>query len=211
MKKIKIIGIICILVILGETVFSFTEDFQKGAQSAKDGWGAAERCATFNHAIPCFIEVKPVAETQDSLYNTALKQQVPYVTSQVETWTQLPGWNFSLMILMILMSIAAFSYLFGFYCLIRLLISTTRRQVFTKKNVFRIRLFAYSQAASLALLGLYDWMITHYAMQQLQFPGYEITGGGEVEVNWTLIMITILLAEIFAAGVKIKEEQDLTV
>lgn len=204
MKKIKIIGIITILVILCENVLSFSE----GIDSFKEGWNSARGTEKVSTANLYSVDVKPTTEMQDSLYNTKMGHNVPYTITQVETYADFPGW---IMLLMPLIFIAGLCYLYGFYCLIRLLISVSRREVFTGKNVFRLRLFAYSQATVVGLIWLFEWVSNHYVVQQLQLPGYEAKSGTGFSVEWMLLMLVILFAEIFAIGVKIKEEQDLTI
>lgn len=204
MKKIKIIGIITILVILCENVLTFSE----GVESFKQGQNSARGNGTASTAGFYSVDVKPTAEMQDSLYNAKRGHNVPYAITRVETYADFPGW---VMLITPLIFIAGLCYLYGFYCLIRLLISVSRREVFTGKNVFRLRLFAYSQAAAMGLIWLFDWVSNHYVVQQLQMPGYEVKSGAAFSVEWMLLMLVILFAEIFAVGVKIKEEQDLTI
>lgn len=201
MKKIKIIGVITILVIVCETIFSFSDGargFKKGAESARRG-----EMTTFHT-----VDVQPIAELRDSLFNTKMGCNVPYTITQVETYADVPGW---VMLIMPFAFIACLCYLFGFYCLIRLLISVSRRDVFTGENVFRLRVFAYSQAAAMGLIWLYEWVHNYFAVQQLQLLGYEVMSGTTFYVEWMLLMLFVLFAEIFAVGVKIKEEQDLTI
>lgn len=40
---------------------------------------------------------------------------------------------------------------------------------------------------------------------------YEITGIDKTYVEWSSLFVMMLLTEIFAAGVKLQEEQDLTI
>lgn len=204
MKKIKIIGIITILIILCENIFTFSE----GITSFKEGWDSARGVEKASTANLYSVDVQPKAEMQDSLYNTKMGCNVPYTITRVETYADFPGW---VMLIMPLIFISGLCYLFGFYCLVRLLISVSRREVFTGKNVFRLRLFAYSQVAVSGLIWLYERVSNHFIVQQLQLPGYEAKSGTSFSVEWMLLILIILLAEIFAVGVKIKEEQDLTI
>ena len=204
MKKIKIIGIITIVVILCENILTFSD----GVNSFKEGWNSARGSKRVSTAKLYAVDVQPTAEMQDSLYNTKMGCNVPYVITRVEAYADFPGW---VMLIMPFAFIASLCYLYGFYCLIRLLISVSRREVFTGKNVLRLRIFAYSQAAAIGLIWLYEWVSNHYVVQQLQLPGYEVKSGTGFSVEWMLLMLIILFAEIFAVGVKIKEEQDLTI
>lgn len=202
MKKIKIIGVITILVIVCKIIFGFSD----GVRGFQDGYNS-----TNNDSVSSLhtVDVRPIAESKDSLFNAKMGCNVPYAITQVETHGDCPIWV--KLTIMPFAFIACFCYLFGFYCLIRLLISVSRRDVFTGSNVFRLRFFAYSQAAIMGLFGLHEWLDNYYIVQQLQLPGYEVCSGNTSYADWMLLMLFILLAEIFAVGVKIKEEQDLTI
>lgn len=204
MKKIKIIGIITILIILCENVFTFSE----GISSFKEGWDSDGKNKKASTASFYLVDVQLTAEMQDSLYNTKMGCNVPYAITRVKTFADFPGW---VMLIVPFALVAGLCYLYGFYSLIRLLIAVLRREVFIEKNVFRLRVFAYSQAAAIGLFWLFSWVSNHYIIQQLQLPGYEVKGDAGFSVEWMLLMLIILFAEIFAVGVKIKEEQDLTI
>ena len=48
-------------------------------------------------------------------------------------------------------------------------------------------------------------------MNQISIPGYKIISYVGYSPDWVAIHLPILYAEIFAIGVKMKEEQDLTI
>ena len=100
--------------------------------------------------------------------------------------------------------------LYGTYCLIRTIISVTRGDVFTRLNVRRMRFFVYS----LMLLGagyeVWRWLSYVEASQRLVLTGYEVVYEG-LQFDWLPYVLLALFTELFAAGVKMKEEQDLTI
>ena len=100
--------------------------------------------------------------------------------------------------------------LYGFYCMIRVVISVSRGKVFTRENVNRMHLFVYS----IILLGIcmetYVYLLHKDAVSQIQFSGYELTSYA-LTFSWFSYLILALFTEIFAVGVKMKEEQDLTI
>jgi len=57
---------------------------------------------------------------------------------------------------------------------------------------------------------LIEWLNNMEIVKQIELVGYEVSGV-KTAVSWTLLVIIILFTEIFAVGVKIKEEQDLTI
>ncbi len=206
MKKIRIIGILAILVIAADLVLSICNiSIDRSSEGYKAGYKTGKEFSPNN---PVELRVTSLTATPDSLFNTKLNRQMSYQTDQVVTIIAPPAWLFLFYPLIFL---AGLAYIGGFYRLIRLLWSVSKKDVFTESNVSRLRFFAYVQAIAYLLIWIFEKLNTHYALQQVQIPGYKVIGGAEFGMDWTLIMVTILFAEIFAVGVKIKEEQDLTV
>lgn len=54
-------------------------------------------------------------------------------------------------------------------------------------------------------------MLEQSALQQINIPGYTVDGITSLGIDWGTLAVMILLTEIFAVGVKLKEEQDLTI
>ena len=79
--------------------------------------------------------------------------------------------------------------------------------MFTSDNVARLRFFTYSFAALYGLMTLHDWLNHLEAVKQVALLGYEVVASHDTDFTSLIILFT----EIFAAGVKIKEEQDLTI
>ena len=143
----------------------------------------------------------------DSLFNSVIQQNVPCRMSSLETEIQ-PSF-INKLILMLAFPLVLFA-LYGFYCIIRVVISVSRGKVFTRENVNRMHLFVYS----IILLGIcmetYEYLLHKDAVSQIQFSGYELTSYA-LTFSWFSYLILALFTEIFAVGVKMKEEQDLTI
>ena len=100
--------------------------------------------------------------------------------------------------------------LYGIYCLIRLVIAVLRGSVFTRKNVRRMRIFVYSTLLLGVLFELMSYASYLNVTAHVAIPGYEVAYGG-LEYTWLPYLLLALFTEIFAIGVKLKEEQDLTI
>lgn len=182
-----------------ENIQDFKDGTQAGHESYSPGMSAPSAL--------CHLKIAPVA-APDSLYNEALGQTVSYRMNSVDTFAKVPFWAHLFTPFFL---IAAIAYLLGFIALVKLLIAVSKKQVFTEKNVHYLRFFAYTQAALYVVHWLQVTVDAYYGAQQVSIPGYEVVGSLGTGTDWTLVMIVILFAEIFAVGVKIKEEQDLTV
>ena len=92
----------------------------------------------------------------------------------------------------------------------RLVLTATKGEVFVRKNVRRMRIFVYALISVSLLFELQQWGIYHDLASQVQLEGYEVLSYS-FKYAWFNYMLLALFTEIFAIGVKIKEEQDLTV
>lgn len=215
MKKFRILGIIAIIAIIANFIVGLDEGWRGFKEGMKEGRNnALEMLEPGRHIIPhnavsVKLNVEPLPETTiDSLNNNRVDWPIPYKVSKIETYAKPSPWY----VLFMGLSIPAlFCFLVGFYFLIRLLISISRREVFTSTNVLRLRWFAYSSASIEILISITAWFEGSAAMSQISLPGYEIISYGGYSTDWVSIIIPILFAEIFAIGVKMKEEQDLTI
>ena len=100
--------------------------------------------------------------------------------------------------------------LYGFYSVARLVLTATKGEVFVHKNVRRMRIFVYALISVSLLFELQQWGIYHDLASQVRLEGYEVLPYS-FKYAWFNYMLLALFTEIFAIGVKIKEEQDLTV
>ncbi|WP_418698404.1 DUF2975 domain-containing protein [Bacteroides sp.] len=209
MKKFRILGILAILVIVVESVFSFTAGWKDAKDSFMEGFNSVY---TENHPYSAYqtvpVSVRPLANTQlDSLENSFSKENLPYKIDKIRVPIIPSIWSSVITFFAVFVGLALLA---GFYCLIRLFISISKRDVFTDDNVVRMRVFTYSLVAFSLLDSLVTWLNYIEVTKQVALPGYEVAPF-ELAVNWLLLVVAILFTEIFAVGTKLKQEQDLTI
>ena len=85
-----------------------------------------------------------------------------------------------------------------------------RGSVFTRQNVRRMRTFVYSTLLLGVLFELMSYASYLNVTAHVAIPGYEVAYGG-LKYTWLPYLLLALFTEIFAIGVKLKEEQDLTI
>ena len=207
MKKFRIIGIIAIIAMVANIVINF----ENGWRGFKEGYedGARKHSTMPANLYSVSLEVLPLEGTaNDSIFIQEARQKVPYWTSEITTYTQPSKW---ITLVMICTSISVFAFIYGFYCFIRLLIEVSKRKVFTNKNIWRIRFFVYSYTFVIICIESFAWVAGGAAVAQTQIPGYQIIDHAEASPSWIPVIMMIILAECFAIGVKMKEEQDLTI
>lgn len=201
MKKISILAIVVL-------VFFICISLVDAGKGAVDGWSEAGDSRDHTRTLVSLQVTKSdVTPMTDSLYNSVLGEHVPYHVETIETFIHESFWLVALKFF--IFPIALFA-LYGFYCLIRLLISVVRKEVFVRKNVLRMRIFVYGVISVAIFMELERYGQYLNAMSQIQLAGYEICAYSQKYPGFHIFLLA-LFTEIFAVGVKIKEEQDLTI
>ena len=207
MKKFRILGIIAIIAM----VAGIAINFEDGWRSFKKGYDEGNR--TYN-TIPdnlyrVSLEVVPIeGVSNDSIFNQVAERKVPYQVSEITTYTQPSKW---ITLVMIISGLSCIAFIIAFFFFIQFLVEVSKRNVFCEANVWRIRFLVYSYTAIVISMELFAWIAGSSAIAQTQIPGYQIIDHAEASPSWIPVIMMIILAECFAIGVKMKEQQDLTI
>lgn len=212
MKHLSILGILAIFALALNLYFAIGSNFNDFKQGFEDG----QKSSTYDtqadsHGFRAEIRVTPISTPSDSL-NLQLPGKTvkaPYQVSEItclikETPTMLITIIFSALGVIVLS-------VYGVYCLIRVQICITRQDIFSRRNIRWLRWIAYGQLAVTSLSFLLNWSIEQAVLAQVSLPGYQVTGVTPIPLQWDSVILIVLLTEIFATAVKIKEENDLTI
>ena len=207
MKKFRILGIIAIIAMVANLAINFEDGWSSFLKGYHEG--ARSHKTIPNNLYRVSLEVMPTEETtNDSIFNQVAERKVPYQVSEITTYTKPSVW---ITLVMIMSGLSMFAFIFGFCFFVRFLIEVSKRNVFCEANVWRIRFFVYSYTAIIVSMELFAWMAGGSAIAQTQIPGYQIIDHAEASPSWIPVIMMIILTECFAIGVKMKEEQDLTI
>ena len=205
MKRIRILAVLVII------VFLFVELGDAG-RGFMDGWNEGGEQREFSSfPISLSLQAHEAAKT-DSVFCPQLNTYASYEIETVSVNSAGAGiepsaWRTVLMIVSMLL---ALFMIYGFYCLFRMVFFVTKGDVFTRKNVYRMRCFAYGVILVSICMEAGSWLQYTEVASQVQFAGYEVASY-TLKGEWLFYIILALLTEIFAVGVKLKEEQDLTI
>ena len=214
MKYISLLGIITIIALCaefalqvygGDVVESFSVGMETGHQQAESG-------ANYVHSflIPVKAKVIPESEAGEATLQLADgTKTVPYSIAEMKCEVR-PNW-FIVIFLTFGSFFVALLGIYSIYCLIRLLVRVAKRDIFSRRNVYWIRWFAYVNAGTYLGLMLFERLLERDAMSQLSIPGYQVIGIEHTVYDFSSFFVIVLLAEVYAVAVKIKEEQDLTI
>lgn len=201
MKTVRILGFIIIVIIV---VLASTDGFK----GFKDGWNSVSDIPSDVNSVSLSI-VPDKALVPDSIYNTELQRNVSYKMSGIETYVSYNNSVYNKSIFVSLPFVLFFIY--GFYCLVRMLVDICRNQVLTRKNVRRMRFFVYSFMLLVAFMELVRYLEYIQMVNEIALPAGYSFDSFRLKSPWMLIMLLVLFVEIFAKAEKIKEENDLTI
>ena len=207
MKKFRILGIIAIIAM----VANIAVNFESGWRSFKKGYeeGARSHNTIPDNLYSISLEVVPIEGiANDSIFNPIAERKVPYQVSEITTYTQPSVW---ITLVMIISGLSYIAFILAFFLFIQFLVEVSKRNVFCEANVWRIRFLVYSYTAIVISMELFAWIAGGSAIAQTQIPGYQIIDHAEASPSWIPVIMMIILAECFAIGVKMKEEQELTI
>lgn len=213
MKYISLLGILTIIALCAEFAIQTIGNSDDIVENFNAGMEAGREKAE-NPGSIMMVPVKAKVIPQDVAGEAALQlsdgtKAVPYSIAEVKCEVR-PGWAVVLGLTCGSIFVLIFS-IYAIYCLIRLLIRVAKRDVFSRRNVWWIRWFAYVNAGVYLLVMLFEWLLERDAMSQLRIPDYQVIGIEHTVYDFSSLFVIVLLAEVYAAAVKIKEEQDLTI
>ena len=201
MRKIKLLALLVIVAFVVQDLVGMFSGFTDGLHAAGD---STEYNAHFD------LAVRPTdALVPDTLQGVTNGVKAPYWATRIEGYGRIQKSVPQVVLNIVAFPLALF-VLYGIYCLIRLVISVLRGSVFTRQNVRRMRLFVYSTLLLGVLFELMSYASYLNVTDHVDIPGYEVAYGG-LEYTWLPYLLLALFTEIFAIGVKLKEEQDLTI
>lgn len=201
MRKIKLLALLVIVAFVVQDLVGMFSGFTDGLHAAGD---SMEYNAHFD------LAVRPTdALVPDTLQGVTNGVKAPYWATRIEGYGRIQKSVPQVVLNIVAFPLALF-VLYGIYCLIRLVIAVLRGSVFTRKNVRRMRIFVYSTLLLGVLFELMSYASYLNVTAHVDIPGYEVAYGG-LEYTWLPYLLLALFTEIFAIGVKLKEEQDLTI
>lgn len=208
------LNILCVLVVLVlgysvlETAYYLGEGFAAGLEMTRTTEGL-DRAKNMKA-----ISLVPADFTQftDSVYNEKSGSYVPALYGQLIVSVPMQtGWG-SMMFVSLVQILGIVASVVGIILFIKLIVSINRSLIFSWRNVRRLRWLGG------ALLLHYLCMLVPLVMAGWQvrevfaLRGYEIHQSDLVSaITLVLAIVSFIVAEVFAIGLKMKEEQDLTI
>lgn len=199
MKQIKILTVLIVLFFVGVT----SRDIYAGFL---DGWNEQSTVTSQDMTVSLGVRTVDVRMC-DSVYNASLQRMVQTAPDSLRVGVDMSDRD--LIFSFAELPVAIFC-IYALFCMVNLIMRVLRGKVFVSENVRAMRYFIYSMMVFGALKELQLYMYHVLAVSQIQPDGF-VVQTYFLQYSWGLMLLLALFTEIFAVGVKIKEEQDLTV
>ena len=216
------LNILCVLVILTLS-FSVVEmgyylfiGFRAGWESAKAenthlGDVAEVKNLKTIHLLPDGISMEGGELMRDSVYNEKSGTYVPaaYAALAISVPAESQWINFGVGVLAIIQFVCLFQAMFFF---VRLVVAINRSQIFCWENVRWLRKLGMLLLVSFGCNLLSEYLNLQVIQEVFALPGYAISLREAVSITIPVLgLCAFIVAEVFAIGLKMKEDQDLTI
>lgn len=224
----KRLNLLCVIVlaVLGWSVIESGYYLVMGASMGfQAGWNAAEAdhkkveppTDVSKFANMKGIHLKPQLSVsqlmKDSVYNEKGGSYVPatYMSMLVSVPTAEEGMGRSL-VRMLLSFVNIGCGVWALVLFVRLVVSINRFDIFSWRNVRRLRLLGLALVANFVCEVILVWMGIASLESVFALRGYELSFSDMVERTTLVLGIcSLIVGEVFAIGLHMKEEQDLTI
>lgn len=220
------LNILCVFIFvamgasIADTVYAGFQDFLWGFKKGyKESAGIympdTASVASVDHADPVFISLKPntIGQYTDSIYNAKSGEWLPLQYRSVVVSADkaiMPWWKTAICMFCVLISGILGLVQIGTFCL--LIYAINKSIIFEWSNVFKLRLMGWAMLISFLLYALYKYVYYSANVAGVDIPEYTITSDGIADFYELILGLGILLmAEVFAIGLRLREEQELTI
>ncbi|MCD8176568.1 MAG: DUF2975 domain-containing protein [Tannerellaceae bacterium] len=205
----------CIMLAMGLNMISQVADFISGFNA---GINSSRDNKENGKVESLFIAIRPLrmVDKPTLLYNVQSGEWMPGRIQNCIIKIEIAGNNIGFVIfegVLILLAFLCFpAALVMLTSFIKIILSVGKNHVFEWKNIKRIRkvgacflfifLFSFST-------GLYNYLL---ANTLIDIPGYKITLGHMLDISYLLFgLVALIIVEVYSIGLKLKEEEELTI
>ena len=196
------LNILCLLVFLVfcYSVFNMGRDFghgfSEGMKISHSGNQSVEQAINFRIAT---LMPKDFSSFKDSVYNEKTGSYVPVAYTQMVVAQVISG-------LLAVFAIIASTVLF-----IQLIVAINKSDIFNWKNVRRLRWLGVALLLNFISEAVPALMNDYELSSVFSLSGYSMETSIDSVMLVILGLVSLIVGEVFAIGLKMKEEQDLTI
>lgn len=210
------VNIICTLIFLAIS-FSLISSFVNSLSAMKAGFieGQSVAAQDKNRDTSAFLTLEPIDESEytDSLYNNVTQQWMP--ASHSNTLVRIPASDVNKLhwvLTGLLANVFAFSILTFIIVFLRIIIAINKSVIFDWSNVRKLRIAGACLLVSFISGCLTQYLVIESYTKIIDIPGYIISQRDTFDSSFLIWgLISLLVAEVFAVGLRLQEEQELTI
>lgn len=208
------LNILCLLVVLVlgysvlETVYYIGEGFRAGVEMTQTNEGL-DRAKNMKA-----ISVVPsdFSEFTDSVYNEKTGTYVPALYGQLIISVPVKTSLGVVMAVSLVQMLGVVASVVGIILFIKLIVSINRSLIFSWRNVRRLRWLGIALIIHYLCMLIPLLVAGREVNEVFALRGYELHQSELVSIiTLVLAIVSFIVAEVFAIGLKMKEEQDLTI
>lgn len=218
LNTICILMFLCIGLMLAPSVYllytCFVEGFEYGLEQAEDAQKSGVKDISANVLLPVELNLWPqsLSVSPDKVYNKKTEEWLPAQHLRSLLWVKSGKGNYSqgwMSLFSILGLVAVILAVFIFYKLIN---AINHQVIFEWINVRRLNRIGIALLVSFFMLQI-SWLINFLTVKNMiQLEGYEFNFFGEFKaIHLLLALVSLLVGRIFAMGITLREEQELTI
>ena len=212
------LNILCLLVMLVfcysvfESAYYFSNAFMAGFRVGMNAEHDKEQLERTHNMKSISLFPDDFANLKDSVYNEKSGKFVPAIYGKLIVSVNTPINLWFKFASMLCNFISIFTMIFSVVFFFKLIVAINNSNIFSWKNVRRLR----GLGAILILNFICDALPAYISAYELSgafsIPGYSLNLSGLVsKLTLTLGLVALIVGEIFAIGLRMKEEQDLTI
>lgn len=214
----KRLNILCLLVMLVlvysvfESTYNLSSMFMSGVRAGMEQSKDKVKLSAIQDLKIVALMPNDLTEMKDSVYNEKSGEYVPALYSQllVSVKSEPNIW------LMLVANLSSFCYifvsLFSVIIFFKLIVSINKSDIFNWKNVRRLRWLGILLVLTFLFSATPSWIMAWQLSGIFSVSGYSFSTS-ELISTLTLVLglVSLIVGEVFAIGLRMKEEQDLTI
>lgn len=148
----------------------------------------------------------------DSVYNEKSATYVPAVYNQMVVIVPTKSDIWGMLVPQLFILISLFTTLLTIVLFVKLIVSINKSDTFNWKNVYTLRWIGGSLILSYFCIAIPAYIAGYQLSEVFALRGYSLHQSDLTSVTTLVLGITsLIVAEVFAIGLRLKEEQDLTI
>ncbi len=217
-SRLNILSLLIVLVFVyaaGYEVYLANTDFKQGFREGYSSVEVNDGLEVKTPGVPYYIKLGLDTEGYmpvDSIYSKTTEKyyKVEYTSMKFYPHQEASSlYNIASMISSFAMMIIFFILIIAFW---KVISSVKRAVIFERCNIRRLRIIGFCFALIALLSGILEFIVVIETKKLITIDGYSILSGEWFASSlWIYALISFLIAEIFAIGLRLKEEQELTI